>query len=213
MRIVIVDDDLESAEGLKRNINGKKGVEVAEVFCNVPELIEYIEKNKTDLVLMDVNMPNIDGIEANKLIKEKIPDMKIILITFFREREKFVDAIKSNCDGFLYKGHTGEEILDVINNTFLGLNTYESSIKEILSENYFEGNTDKQNQDQYCVDKLTNREKEIVKLITEGKKDTEIAKELFISEGYLRNSLVEIRKKLCLKNSKELAVWGAKAGL
>jgi len=96
-----------------------------------------------------------------------------------------------------------------------GLNTFENDVQAVFHEDIINSNNHRSNNevDFKELELLTERERDIVRLITAGKKDTEIAGELYLSEGYLRNILVEIREKLGLRNSKELAVWGAKMGL
>lgn len=103
----------------------------------------------------------------------------------------------------------------MIKNTYLGMNTFENNVKEVFYEHIFNSNYSRNinEVDMKELNLLTKREQDIVRLITAGKKNSEIAKELYLSEGYLRNILVEIREKLGLRNSKELAVWGAKMGL
>jgi len=215
IKVIIVDDDKDAALALKRNIDGTDGIEVVGIFNDGKTAVTQCFDKHPDIILMDVRMPIIDGIEASRLIKQQHPTIKILILTLFSERENMIKAIKNNCDGFLFKGHKSEELVAIIKNTYQGMNTFENEVQNVFHEHIFNSDYHKHNNevDLKALDKLTKREQDIVRLITAGKKDTEIAGELFISEGYLRNILVEIREKLGLRNSKELAVWGAKMGL
>lgn len=214
IRVIIVDDDIDAAKALKRNIDGMDGISVVEIFNNGKEAVENYIKSNPDVILMDIRMPHMDGIETSRLIKQQNPNVKILILTLFPEKDNMLKAIQTSCDGFLYKGHKAEEIISIIKDSFNGLNIFEKEVKDTFKEQLFK--TDylkKNNEDLKTLTMLTKRERDIVRLIASGKKDVEIANELFISEGYLRNLLVETREKLGLRNSKELAVWGAKMGL
>jgi len=211
IKVMIVDDDIESAKALKRNIDGQDGISVIAVINSGAEAIERCKEINPDIVLMDAKMPEISGIEACRQIKESNPDVKVMILTFYQVKENELNALKYGCDGYIYKGHTSEELTAIIKSTYAGFSTFESKVKNTLHEHM---TADRPNDiDAVGLAKLTEREIDIVRLITAGKKDAEISKELSVSEGYIRNQLVDIRDKLGLRNSKELAVWGAKAGL
>ncbi len=211
IKVLIVDDDLDSAKALKRNIDGQEDIKVVEILDNGIEAVERCLEIKPDLILMDVKMPEMDGIEACRLIKAKDAKIKVLILTFYQVKDNEVTAIKNGCDGYLYKGHKSEDIITIIKSTLSGFATYESGVKDTIHDQI---NYKIQNEAVSAeMNKLTDREIDIVCLITAGKKDSEISRELFISEGYIRNQLIVIREKLGLRNSKELAVWGAKAGL
>lgn len=208
INVIIVDDDKDSAFSLRRNIHGQDEINVREIFNNGNDAIEYCKFNTPDLILMDINMPEISGIEASKIIKERNQNIKILFLTVFADKEYIMKAVEFNCEGFILKGHSTESIIGIIKNTYNGFNTYEKSITEVFKNQMSTGLDQTES-----LRILTERELSILKLIVCGKSDTQIAKELFISEGYLRNKLVEIRKKVGVKSSKELAVWGLKKGL
>jgi len=211
IRVIIVDDDIEAARALKRNIDGKESIVVIGLFDNGMEAVESCLEMKPDLVMLDIKMPGMDGIEACRRIKQADPNIKVLILTFYRIRDNEIAAIKSGCDGYLYKGHTGEELIAVIKSTLTGLSTCENRVRETIHDQM----TDKTEirTANAGLEKLSKKQKDIISLITAGKKDAEIAGELYIDEGYLRNQLVTIRGILGLRNSKELAAWGARVGL
>lgn len=209
--VIIVDDDIEVAKALKKNIDGKQDIVVTGVFSSGEEAVAGCREMKPDIVLLDIKMPGMDGIEVCGHIKRTHPHIKILILTFYQIRENEVAAVRCGCDGYLYKGHSGEEMIAIIKNTMLGFSTYENAVRETIHE-MISGSTEFQTTNA-GLEKLTDKQKEIVRLITAGRRDAEIAKELYISEGYLRNQLADIRERLGLRNCKELAVWGARAGL
>ena len=214
INVIIADDDSDTLSALKRSIDGQNGINVIAVADNGKEAVELACKMHPDVVLMDNQMPVMKGIEASKLIKDFDKNIKVLILTLFREEDQIVKAFENKCDGFLFKGMNSDEIVDIIKNSYKGFNTYDSAAQEII-HGYIASKAAStgQNIDKSELQKLTARETDMVRLVTAGKKDSEISKELFISEGYVKNQLAVVREKLGLRNSKELAVWGARMGL
>jgi DNA-binding NarL/FixJ family response regulator len=213
IRTIIVDDDIDAAMALKRNIDGVDVIRVVAVFNNGKEVVDGFSRLHPDVILMDIRMPIMDGIEATRLIKQADKSVKILILTLFSNKFEIIKAMNINCDGYVIKGHKGDELVRIIKNVHKGMNTYESQVQNILHEYVFKEAHSSNDVDRQGLYLLKKRETDIVALLTEGKTNAEIAGELFLSEGYVRNQLVEIREKLGLRNSKELAVWGAKMGL
>lgn len=211
IKTLIVDDDHEVAMALKRNIDGQNTICVVGIASNGQEAISKCKQLHPDVVLMDIRMPIMDGITASKLIKEQYSSIKIIMLTLFKDEDQVVHAVQDECDGYLFKGNKSEKIIGVIKNVYNGFNTFESGAQKII-RNHMKSDIDTRiNDSELC--KLSKREVEIVRLMTSGKNNIEIAKHLHLSEGYIRNQLVIIREKLNLRNSLELVAWGAKLGL
>jgi len=211
IQVIIVDDDIESARALRRVIDGKEDIVVTDLFDSALEAVDHCLVKKPDLVILDIRMPEMDGLEACRRIKFIDPGIKVLMLTFYQIKENEIEAVKCNCDGYLYKGHTGEEMTGIIKSTMMGLSTYDHGVKDTIH-----GQLTAESEIHVSaadLEKLTDKQKEIIRMLTAGKRDSEIARDLFMSEGYLRNQLMTIRTALGLRNSKELAVWGARAGL
>jgi len=213
IRTIIVDDDIDAAMALKRNIDGSEGIKVVGLFHTGKDVVDGFSILHPHVILMDIRMPGMDGIEASKLIKKKDKLVKILILTLFTEKLDIIKAININCDGYINKGHKSEELITFINNVHKGMNTFESKVQDIFRDYVFGNESSENNTDINSLSLLKKRELDIISLLTKGKTNSEIAAELFISEGYVRNQLLEIRDKLGLRNSKEMAVWGAKMGL
>ena len=208
INIVIVDDSKDSITALKRNINNKEDINVMATFECGKDVVKFCENAKPDLILMDIKMENMNGIEACKEIKSINPDIKIAYLTTYHEPDQALDALKSKNEGYIFKGHKTDKLISIIKNINFGFNVYENELSEMIEFKEFS-----EKDTSVGIEVLTERQKKIVALVTKGKTDTQIAKELFLSEGYVRNLLVKIRKKVGAKNSRELAVWGAKNDL
>ena len=211
IRTLIVDDDNEVAVALIRNIDQRDSISVIGIALNGKEAVGLCNQLKPDVVLMDIRMPVMDGIVASKIIKERYPSIKIIMLTLFKDEGQVLHAVQDECDGYLFKGNRSEKIIGVIKNVYNGFNTFESGAQKII-RNHMKSDIDKRIEDSELC-KLSKREIEIVRLMTSGINNIEIAKQLHLSEGYIRNQLVIIREKLNLRNSLELVAWGAKLGL
>ena len=215
IQVIIADDDRDAADALKRNIEGQDDIRVVAICENGKEAVDRCIELCPDIVLMDVRMPVMDGIEASRLIKQENEKIKILIMTLFAEKDHVIKAFQNFCDGYIYKGHKSEEIITIIRNTCNGLNTYDREAEKIIRE-HISGQYKQNGQnsgDISDIKKLTAREIDIARLITAGRKNSEISSELFLSEGHVRNTLAEIFLKVEVRNSKELAVWGAKRGL
>ncbi len=208
MRILVADDELEAADALKRNINGRDGIQIVGLASNGREAIQQCGLHHPDIILMDIHMPVMDGIEASRQIKTQYPNVKIVILTMFREKENVFGALKAHCAGYVYKGHKSDELVAILQNIRMGFSVYENGVSEVLRENVGNNGVDRS-----LLQKLSDREIEIIRLVTAGKKDIEIAGILFLDSGYVRNCLLGIREKLGVRTTKDLAVLGARMGL
>ena len=211
IKVLIVDDDNEVAIALKRNIDGRNVIKVVGIASNGQQALELCYDLHPDVILMDIRMPVMDGITASKLIKDKHPSIKIVMLTLYKDEDQIVHSVRGECDGYLFKGNRSEKIIGVIVNVFNGFNTFENSVQSIIRDKMKTDLDDRIYNTELNI--LTKREIDIVRLVTAGKNNIEIAKQLHLSEGYIRNQLVVIREKLNLRNSLELVAWGAKLGL
>lgn len=211
IKVLIVDDELDAAVALKRNIDGREDIRVISVLTSGEEVVARCQDLMPDVILMDAKMPGMGGIEACRQIKEEYPAIKVLILTFYQVMENEVNAVQYGCDGYLYKGISSERLMTAIRNVQNDFSVFEKSVQKMIQDKV---KSQQSSEDAVAgLRKLTDREIEIVSLITAGRTDKEIAQELKVDDGYIRNKLTIIREKLGLRNSKELAVFGAKAGL
>ena len=211
IRLLIADDEPEVAVALTRNIDGHEGIRVVGLASDGQEALRLCGELHPDVVLMDIRMPGMDGLAATKTIKEQFPEIRIIILTLFKEDAQILTAVRSACDGYLFKGHKSDAVVAAIRNVMLGLSAFDQDAQAVISNQMKSpapGMADRSE-----LAKLSEREIEIVRLMTAGKNNLEISKILYLSEGHIRNQQVVIREKLALRSSLELVVWGAKMGL
>ncbi len=134
IQVLIVDDDNEVALTLKRNIDGREEISVVGIASNGLKAVDLCEQLQPDVFLMDIRMPVMDGITASKLIKEKRPSIKIIILTLFKDEEQILHADRDECDGYLFKGNRSEKIIGVIKNVYNGFSTFERGAQIIIRD-------------------------------------------------------------------------------
>lgn len=211
IRILIVEDESDIANAMKLNLDGREDIHVVGLAADGLQAVEMCRLYSPDLVLMDIQLPNMNGIEACCVIKRENPAIRVIFITLFSD-QKLIDAarnLKSN--GYILKGRPAPVIINCIKQAMLGLHVSDQVVAERLHESRF--NSQIQPEEQQKFDLLTAGEKRIIHLVVQSKTTHEIAEKLNLSNGTIRNQISEIIGKLGLPNSKALAVWGFRMGL
>ncbi|MGL6107832.1 response regulator [Romboutsia sp.] len=199
IRLIIVDDDILIREGLKIIIGADPEIEVIATLENGKECIDYLAKNQVDVVLLDMRMPVMDGEEVLEEINKKKVDTKVLILTTFDEENLISSAIKHKTNGYLLKNSKPEKIISGIKSVNLGNSVFEA---EIISKLAIESKKDESLE----IYNLTDREKEVVRLISEGHSNKEIASEIFLSEGTVKNHITSILSKMDLKHRTQIAI-------
>ena len=208
IKILLVDDHKLIRDGIKSIINTTTNIKVIDECDNGREAIKYLEKNPNDVnvVLMDISMPEMNGIDATGIIKKLHSDINILALTMHSEEAYIMKMIKAGALGYILKNSSRDNLINAIKTVYQKEKYYsnEVSLKLInllLSE------------DKTPDPSLSERETEVLKLITEGNTNREIAKELFISNRTVESHRRNIIKKLNLKNTAELVSYALNNGL
>lgn len=201
MKIIIVDDDCLVAAALKTILEVNGDVQVAATGANGKEACQLYEEYQPDVLLMDIRMKEMDGLEASQKILEKFPKANILLLTTFADDEYIVKALRLGAKGYLLKQDYGS-ILPAIRAVDSGQTVFGTQITSRLPELLM----GKQGFDYGSYD-INERELEIIRLIANGCSNKEIAAELFLSEGTVRNYLSSILEKLQLRDRTQVAVF------
>ncbi len=221
INVMIVDDHSIIREGLSMTLSLYDDINICGEASNGKEAIEFIEDNSVDVVLMDIRMPVMDGVEATKIIKEKFNNIKILILTTFKEEEYIFEALKNGADGYLLKDAKSEEIIKGIKTVYSGnvLLQPEIAAKVVKAFNtmmtsHEKKETHKKNnvkEDKGEIrgkyETLTVRESEIARLVADGKSNKEISDILFITEGTVKNHLTKILGKLEVRDRTQLALY------
>lgn len=208
IKIVIADDQSIIRDGLKLILEMEDDMEVAGLASNGDEAFDLAGKLKPDVVLMDIRMPVCDGVVGTKKICQEYPDIKVIILTTFNDDEYIFEALKGGARGYLLKDVKSDELADSIRTVKRGgvLMHPDVAAKMLKSMGSFQGAEQKNFKNE---GDLTGREIEIVKLIGGGKTNKEIASELFISEGTVKNHITSILSKLYLRDRTQIALYAA----
>lgn len=203
IRVMIADDQVIVREGLKKILSLDNEIEVVSEASNGYEVLENLSKHIVDIILMDVRMPKMDGIKCSNLVKKDYPNIKIIILTTFNEDDYIFDGINSGISGYLLKDSEIDYIIKSIKEAFNNKMIFDPSVTPKLI-NALSNKSTKPNKAE-ILDLLTAREKDIVKLVIDGKSNNEISDILFISEGTVKNYISKILKKLNLQRRTQLS--------
>jgi DNA-binding NarL/FixJ family response regulator len=196
--VVLADDHVMFREGIRKIIERIEGVEVSGEVDDGIQLLEHLKNSQPDLVILDISMPNLRGLEAIREIKKLYPRVKIVVLTMHRKKEFIRQALVDGADGFLLKEDPGGQLIRAMEAVRKG----EKFLSPLISGDLISLALAEEQADQ-----LTIREREVLKLLAEGKKNQEIADILFISPNTVRRHRYNIMEKLNLKNTAELVKY------
>lgn len=214
IKVLIADDQELIRQSLQIVLGIREEISVIGTAGNGNEVIRLVQKEKPDVILMDVRMPEMDGVQCTRMIKERYPQIKIIILTTFDDDEFVFSALKYGASGYLLKGISMDELEKAIRTVHQGgamINPgIASKVVELFSE-MAQSNYDIMIEAEN-VGELTDGEWEIIKLIGRGMSNKEIAKAISLSEGTVRNYLSSILNKLNLRDRTQLAIWEVQSG-
>lgn len=209
IKVMIVDDHAIVREGMKKILSLCTGIEIVSEASNGREALEVLEIQPVDIVLIDIRMPVMDGVKATKYIKDRYPNIKVIILTTFNEDEYIFEGLKNGADGYILKSITPAEVIEGIKSVYSGNTLLQPEIatkvvRELNNKNRVLFSISKSSEEA-C--KLTSRETEIAKQVSLGKSNREICKLLCITEGTVRNHISSILDKLGLRDRTQIALY------
>src|SRR5699024_2092493 len=208
-RVMIVDDQDIVREGLKVMLEQDDKINVTHEAENGKEAVEILENNHLiDLVLMDVRMPLMNGMEATRIIKAKWPFVKILILTTFNDEQYAMETLKDGASGFLLKTADSERLISAVYSAMKeGLPIQEEVAAKVIPSLL------KRKQAEEVPADLTKRELAVIKRVGEGKTNKEIAEELFLSVGTVKNHVTAILQKLHLRDRTQLAIFAVRQNI
>lgn len=210
MKILLCDDQAVIRDGLEMLLTLEKDFQVVGSAQDGQEALELVAKRQPDLVLMDLKMPGMNGIEATREIRKKFPDIKILVLTTYDEDEWVFDAVRAGASGYLLKDTPRQKIIEAIRGTVEGKSFVDPAVAGKLMNQV----ASKQTQPASILeDKLTERELDVLRLLAKGMTNTEIAGTLHLSEGTVRNHVSAILEKLGASDRTQAAVIAIQHGL
>jgi two-component system response regulator NreC len=210
-RIVIAEDHTILREGLRSLLSSSPDFEIAGEAEDGRMAIQCVEKYKPDLILMDLSMPRMNGMDAIREIKKRFAETKILVLTVHKTEEYILATLKAGADGYILKDSTHTELVSAVKNVLGGKHYISPGISEKVIKGYLEGRKTLKTKSSW--ETLTQREREILKLIAEGYKNKEIADDLCISVKTVEKHRANLMEKLNLHNVQALTAFAIERGL
>jgi DNA-binding NarL/FixJ family response regulator len=211
VRIVIAEDHTILREGLRSLLSSNANFEIVGEAGDGREAVRHVEKYKPDLILTDLSMPRMNGMEAIKEIKRESPTTKVLVLTVHRAEEYILATFRAGADGYILKDSTQAELLQAVKKVLSGTHYISPEISEKVIEGYIEGKKSLKSRTSW--ETLTQREREILKMIAEGYRNKEIAEDLCISVKTVEKHRANLMEKLDLHSIQALTAFAIEKGL
>ena len=212
IRLLIAEDERLTREALAQLLGMEEDIEVVGQAPHGKAAVEMARRLMPDVILTDIHMPKMSGIEATQILKKEMPNVGIVILTIYHDDANVFEAIKSGAQGYVLKDSSPEDTLAAIRAVARGEALLHPSIAgRVLAE--FSRISSQRAVDLKVFSELTDREREVLKLIANGKRNREIATELFISEKTVKNHVSNILWKLQVNDRTEAALFAARQGL
>jgi two-component system NarL family response regulator len=211
IRVLICDDHALFRRGLVMVLESEPGIEVVAEAEDGEEAVRQAGDAAPDVILMDVRMPKMSGIEATRAISDVVPTAKILMLTVSDEEEDLYEAVKAGATGYLLKEISIEEVANAIRAVMTGQSLISPSMASKLLSEF--NNLAKAAQQKVLAPKLTDRELQVLKLVAQGMSNREVAEQLFISENTVKNHVRNILEKLHLHSRMEAVVYAVREKL
>lgn len=208
IQVVIADDIQILRQGLKAILSQDPEIQVTGMASNGKEAYECCEVLCPDVVLMDMRMPQFDGSWGISAIKKAFPKVKILVLTTFDDQETVDGAIKSGADGYILKEMEDGQVIQSVKMVYGGMQVFGGSVFEGIRRQVSAAGKEKEPEPK--TEGLTPRELDIMRCVARGMDNKEIAAELFLAEGTVRNNISRLLDKLKLKDRTQLAVFTVK---
>ncbi len=214
IRVLIVDDQMLMRQGLQTLLDLENDIQVVGQASDGTEAVAIVAQTKPDVVLMDVRMPRLNGVEATRQIRAQTPQTQVIILTTFDDDEYVFEGLRAGAMGYLLKDVSAEDLTDAIRRVARGEALIQPSIaRKVVSEFARLGAETKKTEANVLLDPLSERELEILKLIAQGMSNREIAATLFITEGTAKNHISNILSKLGVRDRTQAVLRAQELGL
>ncbi len=210
MKVMICDDQAIVRDGLELLLKLEKDIEVVGLAQDGAQAVELVERTPPDLVLMDLLMPGVNGVEATRTIRTKHPEIKVLVLTTFDDDEWVFDAIRAGASGYLLKDTPRGKVIEAIRGTVAGKAFVDPAVAGKLLEQAASPQVQPATK---VTEKLTERETEVLSLMARGLNNMDIAAQLHLSEGTVRNHVSAILNKLEVSDRTQAVIIAIRHGL
>ncbi|WP_221563643.1 response regulator transcription factor [Alkalihalobacillus sp. TS-13] len=202
IKVLLIDDHAILRDGLKNIIAIEEDIAVVGELTSGEEFLETIETTEPDVILMDINLPDKNGIELTSLVKRTFPKCKVLILTMYKHDEYFMSALKAGADGYILKDAPSEEVIEAIHSVAEGNSILHPSMAKKLVDYH-----QKKNQTRPNGKDLTDREKDVLICLVEGLSNKDIAERLYISDKTVKIHVSNILKKLEVKSRSQAIIY------
>ena len=210
IRVVIADDLSMLRQGIQVILEQDSEIEVVGLAADGREAYELCAEHKPDVVLMDIRMPEYDGVYGTKMIKAGFPETKVLILTTFDDDETVAEAMESGADGYILKEMDNVKIIQAVKAVSSGINVFGPNVYSGIQKKITAPVKKAEPEFNPSEYELSSRDCEIMKLIAEGLDNKQIASKMFLAEGTVRNNISRMLDKLGLKDRTQLAVYAVK---
>ncbi len=210
IRVVVVDDHAIVREGLSALLDALDGLEVVGTAEDGREALHLVEEVRPDVVVMDIQMPRLDGIEATRFITERTPSTRVVMLTMNEDDDTVFSSIRAGASGYLLKGSGAQEVQNAVRAAASGGMVFGASLAGRVAA-YFSGATPSARADD-AFPELTDREREVLQMLAAGRSNDAIAAALYVSNKTVRNAVSSIYAKLHAAGRAEAIVKAREAG-
>jgi two-component system response regulator NreC len=210
IRVVVADDHTILRQGIKALLDNQEEIEVVGEAKDGREAIKAIEELSPDVILMDIAMPGLNGLEATRRIKKKFPMTKVVVLTMHTNEEYIFQILNAGADGYLVKETAFQDLISAINSVHRGEAFMSPSISKKVMTDYIQR---AQGEEKVGFDTLTTREREILQLVAEGNANKKIAEALFISPKTVETHRAHIMDKLNIHDRAGLIKYAIRKGM
>ena len=213
IRLLLCDDHAMFRQGLKSILEIEEGFRVIGEAATGREAVRYALETRPDIILMDIQMPELDGVAATKAILGEQPDSKVIILTMYRQDRYVFEAIKAGARGYLLKDSDANVLINAIRRVADGETLLSAEMAASVLDEFKKVKEEMPMHPEHPISELTERESTILRLLARGDSNQEIAEELGVSEKTVRNRLSEIFSKLRLNNRTQAALYALREGI
>ncbi|MHC1776184.1 MAG: response regulator [Lentimicrobium sp.] len=210
IKVLLVDDHTIVRDGIKALLTGQDDILIAGEASNGRDLLSLIKIISTDIILLDISLPDYSGIELCEIVRRENPGIYVLFLSMYNTEEYIFNAIKAGAQGYLPKNISQAELLLAIRSVSQGTEYFSESISNIILKSYIKKAKDKETENLHHENLLSKRELEILKLFAEGLPNPEIAGKLFISTRTVESHKNHIMQKLNLKSTVDLVKFAIK---
>ena len=208
IRIILADDQRLMTDGLKTILETRADIQITGLAANGRQVLDILERSagRADLVLLDVRMPEMDGVQAVRVIKETWPRLRVLMLTTFNDENYLLDALAGGADGYLLKDMETAELFAAIDQAMAGHLVLPGQVAAKLRSSITRQKERQQNLDKLRQAGFSPREMEIAALLAEGYTNSQIAAALYLSDGTVRNYISAIYEKLDVTDRTQAAL-------